>query len=180
MSSNLDQFGLYAATILNNLYDAFPIPNAIFIRDLINEYVEFETLRTLQHEESTVNGLSEILEMAGGMDESMKIKANEKHQRIKSQIRDERDKIEKQEEIVKGTIHFLASEGYIRNHGEERFQLSEKGFVHLHKEFQDSKIADTSGTLISIIKDKLSDPGKFGGALTSGVLINILTKVFGG
>jgi len=180
MSTTLDQFGLYAATILNNLYDVIPVRSAISIGGLIKEYVEFEAFWTLQREESTLTSLSELLEKAGVMDEPRRIKAKERLQKIQDEIRTQRNEIKKQEEIVEGTIHFLEAEGYIRNDGEDRFQLSEKGFVHLHKEFKDSNISDTHGTLISIIKDKLSDPGRFGGALTSGLLINILTKVFGG
>ncbi len=61
------------------------------------------------------------------------------------------------------------------------FGLFSMPIDNLHKEFEDSGISDPhAGTFISIIKDKLADPGKFGGALTSGLLLEILTKLFGG
>lgn len=177
MSTNLNQFGLYAAAILNNLYEVFPIRINISIDDLINEYIAFEAFWRLQHEASTLNSMVAILETANMKDEEMRVKGQEKLQRIQNDIRAQSNEIKKQKEIVEGTLNFLESEGYIKNDGEGRYQLSVKGFVHLNKEFKDSKIIDVHGTVISLMKDTLSNPGKMGNAIAAGnLLLSIGTK----
>lgn len=171
MSEKLETFAVLAAKILSHLYDQFPAQSPlnkdealrslfdfdvlldtkrkpstrIMYRDMVTDLLKSQTPH-LREEERTQ--LEEVLKNEEGL------KRDEELQQAIVQLESRARELSG---IWEGTVSFLKFEGYIRE-GDSLWQLTEKGFAHLRKKFSETKIEDSRGTLISRIKEHLSNP----------------------
>lgn len=166
---------IFAARILKNLYDAFPIPMKLdrerdmeaiveyvrlreklgnaerglhtkkFFKDKCASIVASDSPEVSDEEKSKLTNIVESAEFNAVLDPRPGI------------VTDYRGRMEKMAKVWDGTIVFLKAEGYIRE-VEEKYQLTEKGLGHLHKRFSDAQIQSTDKSVIERLTEYYSNP----------------------
>src|SRR5690554_577122 len=179
MSDNVDQFSIYAAKVFEILYDSFPVPSAIDRREVIAEYLTFDNDEELK-KLKIARDFADIVDHVD--DEELKAKAKEKRPAIEARLaeleRDQRNDVERQEQIFNGTLDFLCWEGLIRD-CDNGYQLTAKGFSHLNKSFKGGEIADEQDKNISVLKAVFEKSSDTSLQVAAGTMVNVLTKVLG-
>ena len=175
MSERLQTFAVFAAHILSELYDQFPLLVDLNKQAAIQAVFDFETLtstkRALLNRQNYRELVSDLLQSNNPhltetqCREFEQLLCNEKNIRkdneLQQRIAELENTAKQLTDVLDGTITFLEAEDYIRNH-KGKWQLTEKGFAHLNKKFTDATITDAKETLISKIKEQLSNPSKIG------------------
>lgn len=183
MSQRIETFSIFTAHILSELYDAFPIPSILDQRKAVSVISSFEIHRLdqLKSKLSMKRTYYEIIEgLLASDNPHLDADQRKKFEDMLSNTttnntQEEINKLEilKQEidNIYKGTITFLEAEKYIRKIDSD-WQLTEKGFGQLNKKFSGSDVIDTQGTLMSRIKEQLTNPTNI------GTLVKLTSSVF--
>nr|MBC8360668.1 hypothetical protein [Candidatus Desulfatibia profunda] len=170
MSTNVEQFSVFTAAVLDKLYDHFPelvtLQQADFLED-VNVAHWFAEMDKALEQIPKAPGSFARAEAAAGQAETVTQRFRDHAQR---------------KEILRGTINFLIAEGLVRC--EEPFseemvfrgcQLTSKGFTHLHKEFKDKRLSDETSTVIRWIKERFTSSSSVEGAL----IVDLITKFLG-
>ena len=181
MSANIDKFAIYSAKIFQILYDSFPISRTINKDEIILECLDFDKSEELKQLRTQID-IASFAEYTD--DDEFKLKVQHKLPMIEAKAKEleEAQYSDKkiQNLICEGTLEFLASEDFIRQYDNGRYQLTSKGFSHLNKTFKDGLITDDDNkTNISVLKkifDKTSDTSL---QVAAGTAVNIITKVLG-
>lgn len=190
MSERIEKFALLVAHIFSLLYDQFPSLVRIDKGSVLQTVFDFDDIyeakRSLSHRQACREIVStliqsgtphltnaqrfkfeEILSSRDGINQDIK---------FQDKIRQMENRVKELSEILEGTITFLKSEGYIRIL-EEKWQLTEKGFAHLNKNFTEGTIDDVKETLISKIKDQILNPSKFGAQILLQIIGTLADKI---
>lgn len=170
---NISRFSVYTATILQQLYVAFPIPYTLETHSIIENYIAFEKddeLRSLKLNKE-FSEIFDFLGLDGGQttDQEQRFK----HKQMLLKIVKERKAAEDlQRDILDGTIDFLVSEGLIRRPDSGGYVLTAKAFAHLNMDFTGGEIADRKNTFIQ-------EFGRVTGKVGVGVAIKVVSTFFG-
>jgi hypothetical protein len=108
----------------------------------------------------------------------MKAKAVKKQSALAAQIDEKNKKLLHMHAVFDGTVAFLLSEGFIRSNDDRTYQLTLKGFTHLNKRFEQTGIQESTRHIDRLVE--LLRPDKFSGAVASGTLASLISKIFGG
>ena len=171
---NTDLFGVFSSQILTTLYEHFPMSTHLPKNEMTAIVAARSTLQGAQSQLSTVEGMEELLKAADLMTPELASKAKAKREKLESEVASEAGKAKTIEAVYDGTVSFLSAEGYIREVKSHQYQLTAKGLVHLNQPFENG-----SNTIFQKLQEALR-PEKFMGSLTSGTLVNIVTKFIGG
>lgn len=176
--NNSDLFAAFASRIFTLLYENFPVSVRLPTKILTDEAENESELWELKRNESTVKGITELLESSGHMTPEIRERASEKKSALAIQIQEKTERLQHINAVLDGTVTFLLNEGFIRSDENGAYQLTLIGFVHLNKRFDQAGIQDGTRHI-----DRLVDilrPDKFSGAVTSGALASLVAKIFGG
>jgi len=170
MPEHVEQFSIFAAAIIDRLYDVFPIGIDLSSSDFVESTNISELFAVLDRRLESVPRDGSFTRANIASDEGRKIA----------------DKVRQDEEtrsIFRGTLEFLISEGFVRctepypNEGIYRgCQLTAKGFSHLHLEFKDKNLGGESSSVIKWIKGRFWNASAVEGA----VLVAIISKYIAG
>lgn len=167
MSNNVELFSVFAAAVLDTLYDHFPEMVTLQQSDFL------ETANVTHWFAEMDKALEQVPEVSNCTTADA---ASRQAEIITQRYRDHANR----KEVLRGTINFLIAEGFVRC--EEPFsdeivfrgcQLTSKGFTHLHKEFKDKKIGNETSSVIRWIKDK------FPSATSTEVVVGLITNYLG-
>lgn len=175
---NADLFTAFASRLFPLLYDNFPVPVKLPKQILVDELENESELWELKREESMYCGMAEILDATGQMTSEMKAKAVNKQSALAAQIHEKNEKLQHMNAVFDGTVAFLLNEGFIRSNDDRAYQLTLKGFTHLNKRFEQTGIQDSARHIDRLVE--LLRPDKFSGAVASGTLASLISKIFGG
>lgn len=161
--NNIETFSLCVASIMDDLYESFPLPKDIVQPDFFSAYDPNEIMRNgklmIESDKNYLKffdeGFSEIVgsRVVAGIDydEHMNPIKGESYIYYTSEVRREiKNRVSLYDqalEIHRETIGFLKREGYIvqidkmqRSRYSEKFTLTSKGFAHLNREFKSKTI----------------------------------------
>lgn len=175
---NSDLFAAFASRIFPLLYDSFPVPLKLPKKELVDELEKESELWALRQRESYLSSLTELLETTGHMTPEMRTMASQKLTAVADQVREKSQRLERINIVFDGTVAFLLSEGFIRSDDDRTYQLTQKGFVHLNKRFDQVGIQDGGRHIDRLVE--LLRPDKFSGAVASGTMASLISKIFGG
>jgi len=176
--NNSDLFATFASQLFAVLHENFPVPAQLPRRQIIEDLENHDELWDLKRKASTVTDMAEMLEATGQMTTELREKAEQKKSELTAQIEDKAQRLRRMDAVFDGTVEFLVSEGFVRSDDNGTYQLSLKGFSHLHKRFEQGAIQD-GATLIERLIVALR-PERFSGSVASGTLVAIISKIFGG
>jgi hypothetical protein len=183
MAERLDIFAVFAGKIFSDLYDQFPLPSPVSREEALK--IVFD-LRILEDTRRKLSVRSMYRDLVRELVESQNPHLAEANRREFENLLKNEEGLKRDEqlrrEIVQlegrakelsavwdGTLSFLEAEGYVRSHN-SLWQLTEKGLVHLQMRFSETKIRSLKGTLISRIKEQLSNPSK----ITAQTLLHLI------
>ena len=175
---NADLFAAFASQLFPLLYDSFPVPLKLPKQRLVDELENESELWELKRKETTVSGMAEILEATGQMTPELRAKAVHKQSALTAQIHEKNQKLQHMNAVFDGTVAFLLSEGFIRTDNDGAYQLTIKGFIHLNKRFEQAGIQGGARHIDRLVE--LLRPDNFSGAVASGTLASLVSKIFGG
>lgn len=175
---NSDLFAAFASRLFPLLYDNFPVPVGLPKKELVDELENESELWELRRRESTLADMAELFEATGRMTPEMRTTATQKLAAVAEQVREKSQRLERIRMVFDGTVAFLLSEGFIRSDDNRTYQLTQKGFVHLNKHFDQVGIQDGGRHIDRLVE--LLRPDKFSGAVASGTLATLISKIFGG
>ena len=190
MTTRHENFAIFCAKILSDLYEEFPVPARLDRKEAVALAFDFDEWEERRRELSTRAGMRDILAMAVESEQipdEERVKFEQmlrdegglkKEAELKNELQTLREKSKEVSAVWDGTLTFLESEGYVRS-AESLWQLTEKGFGHLSKKFTDSKIEDSKGTFFQKFREQLSDPSKMA-AQTLLQAVGALPGVMGG
>lgn len=176
--TNADLFAAFVSRLFPLLYESFPVPLKLPKEFLMDELEDQRELWDMKREESVVNGMAELLEAAGQMTPEIKAKAEHKQSALAAKVHAKNQKLQHMNAVFDGTVAFLLCEGFIRSDDDGAFQLTLKGFVHLNKRFEQTGIQEGARYIDRLVD--LLRPEKFSGAVASGTLASLISKIFGG
>ena len=176
--NSADLFAAFASRLVPLLYENFSLPVKRPKQVLVDELENESELWELKRKESTVSGMVDIFEITGHMMPEMREGAAHKQSVIATQIYEKNQRLQHIGAVLDGTVAFLLSEGFVRSDDKRTYQLTLKGFVHLNKRFEQTGIQDGSRYIDRLVD--LLRPEKFSGAVASGTLASLISKIFGG
>lgn len=176
--NNSDMFATFASQIFAVLHENFPVSLELPRLRIIEELENHDELWDLKRKASMVTDLAEILEATKQITPEIREKAAQKKSELAAQVEEKTQRLQRMNAVFDGTISFLVSEGFVRSDDSGTYQLTLKGFTHLNKRFEQGAIQD-GATLIEKLIDALR-PEKFSGSVTSGTLVAMISKIFGG
>jgi hypothetical protein len=188
MAERLKMFAVFAGKIFSDLYDQFPLLSPVNREEALKIVFDFQILENTRRKLSV---RSMYRDLVRELVESQTPHLTENHRREFEDLLKNKEGLKRDEQLRRevvqleerakelsavwdGTLSFLEAEGYIRPHN-SLWQLTEKGFGHLQMRFAETKIRSLKGTLISRIKDQLSNPSK----MTAQTLLHLITAAAG-
>lgn len=170
MGQHIDDFAIFAAALLDRLYDSFPIPIGI-------SPIQFL-------ESPDINEMLAAIDRAvqAAPEEPLSFARSDAAAREAERMRVEVSTHNVRQAVLLGTIEFLIAEDFVRctePYADEGIyrgcQLTAKGFAHLHKEFKDKTINDQEKSIIQGIKERISNASSLEGAVLVGVISKFLS-----
>ena len=170
MATNVEEFSVFAAAVIDRLYDTFPVLITLERQDFLCSENVNRWLADLDGNFTKIpegsDSFTRFEARAAAVDEAL------------DRYRD----YDRRRDILRGTIDFLIAEGLVRcdeAFSDEimyrRCQLTSRGFTHLHKEFRDKRVADGSSSVIRWIKERFTSTSSTEGA----VIVALITKFIG-
>lgn len=171
MTHNIDLFSVYAAKILDTLFDSFPIPVTIACQRFIEAPDVNLWIRKMDEVASTTaDSTNSMASMDAVSRESQAFVA----------ARREHDHLQ---DVFAGTLRFLVEEEFIRTDSHQESysygcacQLTTKGLTHLNREFKDKQLTEPGVSIIEAIKRRFSSSSSVEGATTSQVFVGLITR----
>lgn len=175
MANNIVAFSTYAAKVLGTLFENFPIPVKVCVRDFVES-------------PDVVAWLKRIDEAAASADKSTDPFAGaDAGARVGQELSQTLSAAKHSQDVFRGTMTFLISEGFIRHEAEfsdaeqySQCQLTAKGLIHLNKEFKDKQLSDQNVSFIESIKRRFSNSSNIEGATASQLFVGLVMRALVG
>lgn len=175
--TNNQLFGVFAAQILANTFEHFPISVRVPREDMQALVSARADAEGTQRQLSTREGMLALLAEAGTLTKEAEATARTRLAELQTDAHSKEKELKHVAAVLDGTVLALVAEGFIRECEPGHFQLTFNGLAHLNKRFEEGSIQGHE-TIADRIRSALN-PANFVGSLTSGTLVSLVGKAIG-
>lgn len=170
MARNVEVFSYFVSLIFSELYDTFPVETRLEKDDFMRRFYRLVDTENLFEIIEDVN----YCEYLSTNDQPITTEQKKMCQKLSKQcelaLEGKGCDKQKYESIFDSTVEFLTLEGYIRQLSPHGYQMTHKGFSHVHKP------ADEHNTIIQYFKSNVADPSKFLGSVSSELMMGAISR----
>lgn len=170
MARNVEIFSYFVSMIFTELYDTFPVETRLEKDDFMRRFYRLVDTENLFDIVEDVTYCDYLAANSEGVSNEQKKICQKLSKQCELALEGKGCDKRKYENIFDSTVEFLTLEGYIRPLSQHGYQMTHKGFSHIHKP------ADDNSTIIQYFKANVSDPSKFLGSVSSDVMMSTISR----